>query len=398
MDSESPRVTLDRRAIMHLFARARGALPARWNDALFHLPADVTDDTPALCRARGWSLEDLGPREERLPALVPGTREGAIERLRASLTGLDRDVRVFAAVVPEGRVLARACSAIAPDGIVLADVSPHATVPLRHHRALTNSVFAKPPVRLRGRSALVGAIGHRNFYHWMFDAIPRVALVRDAKLDDVERWIVPATDLPVAAELLARAGVPASRIHGMRRSDHVVCDELVVTSAPGEVCEPTARTVESLQAMLLGARGAEAPVRGDRRVYIARRGRRRVANEAELAPVLARHGVETVAMEGLSLDEQIARVRGASCVIAPHGAALAHIIHAARGATLVELLAPRYFNPSFFVLAGACGMRYGAIEGARLARDWRDPSTADFRVDADELGRMLATVFAQAEG
>jgi hypothetical protein len=38
-------------------------------------------------------------------------------------------------------------------------------------------------------------------------------------------------------------------------------------------------------------------------------------------------------------------------------------------------------------------MRYGAIEGARLGRDWRDPSTADFRVDADELARMLATVF-----
>jgi hypothetical protein len=131
----------------------------------------------------------------------------------------------------------------------------------------------------------------------MFDAIPRVALLRDAGVETVDRWIVPATDLEVARELLELAGVPHDRLHALRRSDHVVCDELVVTSAPGEICEPTPRTVEALRTMLDPGGLRLAQRSGERNVYIARRGRRRVANERELASILERRGFELVAME-----------------------------------------------------------------------------------------------------
>jgi capsular polysaccharide biosynthesis protein len=263
-------------------------------------------------------------------------------------------------------------------------------VPPELHRALSGEVFAWRPRRLRGRSALVGAIGHRNFYHWMFDTLPRIGLVRDAGLESVERWIVPASDLPVARALLARAGLDASRLEPLRRADHVVCDELVVTSAPGEVCEPTPRAVAFLRGTLAVDR-ARVP---GKRVHIARRGRRKIANEAELAPALERFGFRTVAMEGLSLDEQIAAVAGAEAVVAPHGAALAHLIHAADGATLVELMPPSYPNPSFFVLAGACGLRYAAVQGDGDATNAAASGARDFTVDRVKFERALAAAFA----
>ena len=384
----------DRRLLMGAFARLRGALPFVVNDALFRLPVDVTAATPEVCRARGWELHELGPRIERLPDVLDGTDPNVVARLRREVVGVDREATIFAAVIPNGRVLSRACSAVAPRGIVLADVSPHAGVPLRHHRALTSALAARAPTRLRGRSALIGAVGHRNFYHWMFDAIPRVALLRDAGVETVDRWIVPATDLEVARELLELAGVPHDRLHALRRSDHVVCDELVVTSAPGEICEPTPRTVEALRTMLDPGGLRLAQRSGERNVYIARRGRRRVANERELASILERRGFEFVAMEGLSLAEQIARVRGATCVVAPHGAALSHLIHAADGAVCLELLAPDYTNPSFYVLAGACGLRYAALEGTRVAREPRDVTVAKFHVDPTRFESVLDRALA----
>lgn len=377
-----------RRRFVRLFSQARAALPAAVQDAIFALPVRAISDTPALCRERGWTCIDLGARVERMPEVVRGVDDAVAARILREVAGLDRAAPAFCAVIPEGRVHTRACTAIAPPGTVLADVSPHAGVPADMHRGLTGSVVARRPRRLRGRSALVGGVGHRNFYHWMFDNLPRIGLVRDARLDAVERWLVPATDLGVAHELLARAGLDRTKLEPVARFDHVVCDELVVTSAPGEVCEPTPRSVEFLRGILPSGR---SPVPG-KRVYVARRGRRRVVNEAELEPVLRRFGFRIEAMEGKSLDEQIAIVAGAEAIVAPHGAALSHMIHAADRAVVIECMPPGYFNPSFFVLAGACGLRYAAIEGVRVPTETAPSGSRNFAVDAARLERALGSV------
>ncbi len=364
------------------------------NDRVFALPVKAIDDTPELCAARGWSLVDLGARVERMPEVLACTDARLLARLRAEVVGLGRERRMFAAVVPDGRVHSHACTAIARQGIVLADVSPHARVPLHLHRALSGAVVARQPRRLAGRSALVGGIGHRNFYHWLYDSLPRIGLVRDAGLDAVDRWIVPATELAVARELLARAGIAAEKLEPIGRGDHVVCDELVVTSAPGEVCEPTPRTVDFLRATLPADRSRIA----GKRVYIARRGRRRIANEGALADLLRRFGFTTVAMEDLSLDAQIASVAGAETILAPHGAALSHLMHAGDGATLIECMPPGYCNASFFVLAGACGLRYAALAGEggadRGAANAAAASSRDFVVDESKLEQTLAAALA----
>lgn len=380
--------------IVGWFTQARGLLPPAVNDRVFALPVRATDDTPALCRAHGWRLVDLGARVERLPEVLASTDAGLLARLRAEVFGLAHERRMFAAVIPKGRVHTHACTAVSPDATVLADVSPHARMPLHLHRALSGGVVARRPRRLAGRSALIGGVGHRNFYHWLFDSLPRIALVRDAGLGEVDRWIVPATELAVARELLARAGLGAAALEPIGRNDHVVCDELVVTSAPGEVCEPTPRTVAFLRGVLPCDRARIA----GKRVYIARRGRRRISNEGELAGVLARFGFTTVAMEDLSLDAQIAAVAGAEAVLAPHGAALSHLIHACDGAAVVECMPPAYCNASFFVLAGACGLRYTAIGGEGSA-GWKtanaaDASSMDFAVDPAKVGQALAAALA----
>lgn len=375
-----------RRSVVGFLSRLRGCLPAAVNDRVFALPVRASDDTPAMCRAESWRLVDLGPRVQRSPEVLGCTDRALHARLRAEVFGLAEERRMFAAVIPDGRVHSQACSAIAPGGTVLADVSPHARVPLELHRALSGSVMARAPRRLAGRSALIGGIGHRNFYHWMFDSLPRIGLVRDAGLGAVDRWIVPATGLAVARELLARAGIPAERLEPLGRRDHVVCDELLVTSAPGEICEPTPRTVEFLRGVLPSDRRR---IDG-KRVYIARRGRRRIENEAEIADILERFGFESVAMEGLALDGQIAAVAGAEAVLAPHGAALSHLIHASDGATVVECMPPSYCNASFFVLAGACGLRYGAVAGTGERANAAAASSRNFVVDRTTLEQTLA--------
>ncbi len=373
------------------FSRSRGSLPSALNDLLFHLPTSVTSDTMALARARGWPCIDLGTRGVQLPTRIASFGEDdRFDDLQAAVRATSRNASLFTASIPDGRVLGIACSTIAPPGVVLADVCPHEGAATKHHRALSAYVIARPPRRLAGTTALMGAIGHNNFYHWMFDVLPRLGLIRDGALGHIDRWIVAKSAMPVASELLARAGIDRACIEEIGRGGHLECERLIVSSAPGEVCEPTPRSVAFMRQMLSPIAASDVRVSPKaRRIYVARRGRRRVANEASLQAVLTRFGIEVVSMEGRSLDEQIAAFSGADLIVAPHGAALAHIIHAREGATLLELMPRAYTNQSFFVLAGACGMRYGVISGARANGARGDASEADFVIDSASLERAL---------
>jgi len=404
-----------RRGALAWCARARGTLPPRLNDAVFALPCTATDDTPALARHMGWSCVDLGANLARHPRalLEPqcgdqadgdeagGDQAGAAHRadlaavrhLAGVLPTASSAPNAFAAVLPRGRVLGLACSAVAPGGVVLADVSPHAGEPLARHRALTSFVIAPRPRRIAGRSALLGAIGHDNFYHWMFDVLPRIGLVRASGIEPVDHWIVAETRLKVARDLLVRCGIDPARLLAVGKGGHIECEELVVTSAPGAICQPTPRSSAFLRATLgsVAAPDEAAPSTG-RRIYVARRGRRKVANEAALAPVLERAGFEVIAMEGLGLDAQMAAFRGASLIVAPHGAALAHLVHAAPGATLIELIPRGYLNQSFYALAGACGMRYHALVGEPAPSSSGGPTERDFTIEAQRLDRAIRAV------
>jgi capsular polysaccharide biosynthesis protein len=382
-----------RTRVLSRWASLRGLLPFGLQDTLFHLPVSEEASTPALCARRGWTCVDLGPRGDRIPNRL-ALRAGDCFFDIARNIMHPSNARAFAATIPGGRVLGIACSAIAPEGRVLVDVSPHWGVAQGDHRALSAAAIALPPKRLSGTSALIGAVGHRNFYHWMYDVLPRIGLLREAGFAEPDHWIVANPGIPIAFELLERAGIPHDRVCLMRRGSHVECERLLVTSAPGEICQPVPRSARFVLETLNGAGGSSGRAE-TRLLYVPRRGRRKIANEEVLRPILARAGFVEIAMEGLTLDKQVEAFHGASVVVAPHGAGLSHLPHAATQATVLELFPPQYSNASFFMLAGACGFRYGALRGEMVNPCARsEPSADDFVIDPDLLTEAIELVIA----
>lgn len=372
------------------FARLRGSLPWSVADAIFHLPVRLERSTPRYCDQRGFRLHRLEEKRVVLPHFI----DGSDERLRRLLS---EEVHVppqgechFAAIIPGGRVLGRTCTATTPDGGVLADVSPDEGRGHRPHRALSTQLFARAPSRLTGTSLLVGGVGHANFYHWMFDMLPRIGLARAAGLPEPDRWIVPSTKLGVSRALLTRCGVDASRCIALGRFSHLHCDQLIVTSAPGWICEPQPRTASFLREAL----GLATPPDSGKRIYLGRRGRRKLVNEQAVISALQPLGFKEVYLEGLGLDQQIDAVAGASCVVAPHGAGLAHLVHARPFGALIEILPEDYPNPTFALLAGACGMSYGCVAAKRASGAREHRTRADICVDPVSVRALVDSALA----
>lgn len=228
------------------------------------------------------------------------------------------------------------------------------------------------------RERLAGAVcclvdGRRwqsSYYHWFLDCLPRLLAAADheQRCGEAVRLLLPASLSRWQEHSLQLLGIEPGRHLAQRPvgGGGIAVDRLIgyvahrwqrLGNAPFDAASPWAigRLADQLS-RAVAATGSALP----RRLYLSRRGvaTRQVANEAELLALLEPHGFVAVQCERLSLSEQIALFRGASHLVAPHGASLTNLIHA-REARVLELFQEDHgVRPDFFQLAMIRGLDY----------------------------------------
>lgn len=296
-----------------------------------------------------------------------------------------RDIRV--ARVPRGRLMDDGGVVVAEDGsLVLESLWDEE----HFQRDYCSRTRVPPPVQLEGTYASLVSLWSDNYFHWMFDCLPRLAVLEAVGHTNVP-LIVPEGLRPWQRETLARLGVSASRQVPFQKQ-HVQAEQLIWAAAPSYISFATPKVVRWLRERLVGS----DPVRGQRRLYVRRVGSRRVANEPEVMRVLDRHGFEVAEPERMTLGEQITTFSQAQAIIAVHGAALANSVFARQPAVL-ELFQPGFYNTAHYVLAGAgnCDYWYLVCEPAQAARNGRSSKDSDVVVPIRELERTVAEMLAE---
>lgn len=229
---------------------------------------------------------------------------------------------------------------------------------------------------LPGRHASLISQWCGAYYHWITDALPRIAVLEATDCADAA-LIVPAQFAPWQRRSLELLG------YGDRITPHpgYLRAETLLWPRPAAL---TGHTPQWACEWLHRRLATDAPPTPRSRLYLSRRGerRRRVANEEDVWALLEPLGFELIEPGRLTLDAQIELFASAGVVVSPHGGALTNIAFA-RGATVIELFEPGYLNVCYYVLAQRSGHEYWYLVGAP-ARN------GDFTVDVSELGRTLA--------
>lgn len=123
----------------------------------------------------------------------------------------------------------------------------------------------------------------------------------------------------------------------------------------------------------------------DRRIYLTRNRQRirRLANEDELAPILERHGFETVAPETLSHRDQVHLMMQSGIIIAGEGSAITNLIFADKPLKLILMCPWEILNPTWEGLTAVLGHEFEYIEGGKAG--WNDA----FSVVPEKLAAVL---------
>lgn len=214
----------------------------------------------------------------------------------------------------------------------------------------TSMKFRMPVIPLSQRTG--------NYYHWLIEELPRAISTRDTIGEHV---IVLGRGQPeYVQDSLSLYGFNA--IHELERTSRF---ENVILPARGmDSGWPHPNDIHALRSIEVPEPQKSLP----RRFFIKRQGvRRPVANEGELEARLLELNIETIVLEDLGFEDQVALFSSATTVVGLHGAGLANLAFCKPTVKVFELAPVNRSIQCFETICKHIGAEYMRIPYGRFS-------------------------------
>ncbi len=308
----------------------------------------------------------------------------------------------FVAIIPQGRACHNGI-VLTSDDYILRDISYKV---LSSHKQKTRlpvlDAIKLPPLRkITGTAAIISGPWTDNYYHWMFDVLPRLHLLQQSGLK-IDNYIVDCHKV-FQKQSLAFLGITPQMCIADEPDLHLQAEKLVVPSLPGGQGNPPRWVCdfirESILKPILENRKSSSASSADKqnlpsRLYISRADApgRRITNETELLGLLESKGFRSITLDGLSLKEQVLLFNDAQAIVTAHGAALTNLVFCRPQTRVIELFAPGWAYPIYNFVSAHCDLRLGCLfgEGERPlpANNWQYHQQ-DITVNIAQMETML---------
>jgi capsular polysaccharide biosynthesis protein len=216
---------------------------------------------------------------------------------------------------------------------------------LENHLLKQKLLLDRLPWRIQGTvvSLLTGGGANNNYYHWLYDSLPRLHIAKTIlKLDENTRYLVPEDTYAFQQETLDLLGIPVGARISSKDCWHLQSTNLLATTHPN-LYEGAPEWVVKFLRESLG--GCSANKVEEKLIYISRgdsRRGRRLLNEDYLRTLLESVGFITYRLSELTVSQQISLFSQAKMIVGAHGAGFSNLAFASPGAVVYELFSERY--------------------------------------------------------
>jgi capsular polysaccharide biosynthesis protein len=298
----------------------------------------------------------------------------------------------FVANIPGGRVWGDGF-VITPDDQLLDDVSVDFRTIETRQSSISRYWKLQPLTKLDSTVTVLATDGGNLYYHWLFQLLPRLELIRRAGIDlaEVDYFVVNSLKANFQRDTLALLGIDQNKVIESTNVGYLKARELIVPSIPlgGGCFRPW--MCEFLRGAFISKNRDDIKISG-RRLYITRQqaGYRRVLNEGDVVQQLRQRGFEVVAFETLSVAQQAATVAACEAIVAPHGGGLSNLVFCSPGTKVVELFSPELVAAYFWKICNRVDLDYYYLLGngdpATLETDYAQSWDARSDIDVDLAG------------
>ena len=287
---------------------------------------------------------------------------------------------VWVAQIPRARILGGNIAVMTQDGVVLEDVSIDWGSNQGNHRVMRQLWLPKKK-RISGQVAVLASTGSANYFHWLFDVLPRLEILRKSGFlqNPNLSFILERPLNTFQRESLRYYGFELPRVFFLEDFPHIECEEMVLPSLPGRIGDVPPWVCDFLRNPLVGL----SPTTNKKNMYFITRRKttsRNLLNEQLLLDSLASFGVQAVEPQDLTFSEQVDLFANADVVIGTHGAGLANIVFCKRNSRLLEFMASEYRNKCYWALAGNIFIRYAYVIGEESGKKIKQKESSSFNI------------------
>jgi capsular polysaccharide biosynthesis protein len=302
----------------------------------------------------------------------------------------------FLATVPWGRVYGTNGSVIASDNKLLWDVSfEYHTFPKSH--SIYNQNKLPPITYIPETLAAITFQVSFNYFHWMFDVLPRIHLLRQSKVE-FDRFVINrgieyrANQCDFQDESLELMGITKEKWIECKADTHLMAKQLIVSSPAGYTAHVPKNVCQFLRNEFLEKRDIQKRA-GYERVFISREDalHRKLINEEEVFHVLEEHGFKKVSLSTMSFLEKIQLFHTAEVIVSPHGAGLTNLVFCNPGTRVIELFPATYLMPCFYIISQHMNLDYYCMKGETVPFHGAGHTHKEsFVIDIEKLEKTLA--------
>ncbi len=213
-------------------------------------------------------------------------------------------------------------------------------------------------------SLLTGGGGNYNYYHWLFDCLPRLYIAKPfINVNATTKYLIPEDTLPFQRETMEALGIPVTSRISSKEYRHLRANLLLVLSHPNP--DPTAIPawiMRFLRESFL-VTSSLATTKSDF-VYISRGdsvNSRRLLNESHFSKILESIGFGIYHLSELTFQDQVVLFSEARMIVGVHGAGFANLAFASRGTVVYELFSDQYKPKLYERLSALADLDYHGI-------------------------------------
>ena len=224
-------------------------------------------------------------------------------------------------------------------------------------------------------SLLTGGGGNDNYWHWLFDVLPRLEICKKTKkLNEIDYFIVPSLEKKFQRETLSSLNISNKKILSSKKFRHVKANKLIVTDHPYIFTNDSHKDAENISEWIikwLRERFLENTKllnkNYPKKIFIDRTDPkssaskiRSIVNEKEIKIFLEEKKFVFVKMHELSFIEQVNYFNNADFIMGLHGGGFANLSFCKKNTKVIEFRTEKS-GPIIENLAKKSSLKYDSI-------------------------------------
>jgi len=221
-----------------------------------------------------------------------------------------------------------------------------------------NIIFTKGTPRLKKKikgkvlSLLTGGAGNDNYWHWLFDVLPRIDICENIiELDKIDFFLLPDNKRKFQIETLEILGIPQRKQISSVNFRHIISKELYVTSHPVVLTNDATAGIQNMPLWISEwlkekfiKKNINEKVNFSKKIYIDRsdsisniKDLRSITNEEEIKQFLLQNGFKIIKLGDLHFKDQVSTFNNADIIVGHHGAGFANLAFCKSNTKIIEL-------------------------------------------------------------